>query len=152
MPKKKGRPTKFSDALQEKMIELYEKGKTDEQVAEIIGVSKKTINNWKGKHPDFLYSLKEAKQIADDLVEASLFSKATGYSHKELKVFNYEGEIIEHEIEKHYAPDTTAAIFWLKNRQPERWRDKSDLEINNLREKTDEEIDARINELLKKKK
>lgn len=122
------RPSMFNEQIKEKMLELYEKGKTDKQVAEIIGVSEKTINNWKGKHPEFLQTLREMKQVADGLVEASLFARATGYSHPEEKVFQYEGCIITHETTKHYPPDVTAAIFWLKNRQPKDWKDKQTLE------------------------
>lgn len=119
-----GRPTKFNDAIREKIASLAEKGKTVEQIAEIIGVTPRTIYNWQGKHPDLFHALKEAKQVADDLVEASLFARAVGYSHPEVKVFCDKGEITEHEVVKHYPPDVTAAIFWLKNRQPELWREK----------------------------
>ena len=124
------RPSKFNIALSEKMIELYNKGKTDRQVAEIIGVSERTITNWKASNPGFLLSLKEAKQGADDLVEASLFSRAIGYTNPEEKIFcDKDGNIIRAPTLKHYAPDVTAQIFWLKNRRPELWRDK--IEISN---------------------
>ncbi len=105
------------------MIALYESGKTDDQVARIVGVSVRTINNWKGSNPEFLHALKSAKEIADDLVEASLFSRATGYTHIEEKIFLYEGYPVRVKTKKHYPPDVTAGIFWLKNRQPDRWRD-----------------------------
>lgn len=106
------------------MLELYRKGKTDAQVADIVGVSVRTIHNWKGKNPLFFHSLKDAKQVADDLVEASLFSRATGYSHKSEEIFCYFGKVKRVPTVKQYAPDVTAAIFWLKNRQPDRWRDQ----------------------------
>lgn len=118
------RPSGFNDALKETMLGLYAEGKTDEQVAEIVGVHVKTIFNWKGKHPTFLQALRKMKQAADELVEASLFSRAIGYSHPEEKVFCHEGRIVTHETVKQYPPDTQAAILWLKNRQPERWREK----------------------------
>ena len=108
------------------MLALYKRGKTDAQVAHIIGVSVRTIHNWKGNFPDFFHALKDAKQVADDLVEASLFAKATGFSHVEEKIFCFEGSIIRAKTRRQYAPDTTAAIFWLKNRQPDRWRDRSE--------------------------
>lgn len=122
------RPSKFNEQIKAKMLELYEKGKTDQQVADIIGVSVRTIDNWKGKHPEFLQALKEMKQVADELVVASLFSRAVGYSHKEEQTFMYKGEVIVHENIKQYPPDVTAAIFWLKNRQPEFWKDKQTME------------------------
>ncbi len=104
------------------MNALYKEGKTDAQVANIIGVSRRTIYNWRGENPEFFHSLKASKNIADDLVEASLFNRATGYSHIEEVCFSYKGDIVTHKTKKHYPPDTTAAIFWLKNRQPDRWR------------------------------
>ncbi len=125
-----GRPSKFNDAVKEKLLVLAEQGKTNKEMAEVIGVHEKTINAWQGKHPDFRYALKEAKQIADSFVEASLFMRACGYSHPEVKVFCHEGIITEHIVMKHYPPDSTAMIFWLKNRQPEDWRDK--IETDNI--------------------
>lgn len=118
-----GRPSKFSEALLEKIKSLYETGATDAQVARSIGVSKRTIENWKGRHPEFLHSIKESKEIADDLVEASLFSRAVGYSFLTEKIFCYHGQIVRAKTIKHHIPDVTAQIFWLKNRQPKRWRD-----------------------------
>jgi hypothetical protein len=118
------RKTKFDESLKETMLELYRKGKTDAEVADIVGVCEKTINNWKGRHPKFLEALKESKEIADELVEASLFSRAVGYSHADVKVITSFGNIEIVPCTKYYPPDTTAAIFWLKNRQPERWREK----------------------------
>lgn len=110
-------------------MELATQGKTDVQISEIIGICEKTLNIWKNKHPEFLQSLKEAKQAADELVEASLFRRATGYSHKAVKIFQYEGVIVTHEYEEQYPPDTAAAIFWLKNRQPKNWRDDKHLQL-----------------------
>jgi transposase-like protein len=124
-----GRPSKFNVAVKEKILELGSAGKTEEQIAEIIGIHVNTLRNWKGKHPDFMWALNESKQVADDLVEASLFSRAVGYSHREEKVFCHEGMIITHETMKQYPPDVTAAIFWLKNRKPDEWRDKHQMAL-----------------------
>jgi len=118
----RGRRSDFSDALAERMLKLYREGKTDRQVAARIGVSPRTIANWKGQHPDFLQSLKEANDVADNLVEASLFNRATGYTHREEKIFLWEGQVIRVPTLKHIPPDVTAQIFWLKNRRPEQWR------------------------------
>ena len=118
-----GRPTKFNTALSAKMAELYEVGKTDAEVAKIIGVSPRTIYYWKQSQPDFLQTLKDSKGIADDLVESSLFRRATGYTHPEEKIFQYEGYPVRVKTYKHHPPDVTAAIFWLKNRRPDRWRE-----------------------------
>lgn len=119
-----GRPSKFNDKIADKIIKLAEEGKTEEQISEIIGVHVNTLRNWKGKHPEFLWAIREAKLTADELVEASLFSRAVGYSHPEVKVFCQDGQIIEHVVQKHYPPEVQAQQFWLKNRRPDEWREK----------------------------
>jgi hypothetical protein len=122
--KRRGRPSKLTKEVQETAIDLAKKGKTEVQISEIIGVHPTTLSYWKGNYKQFSYALKEAKQDADDLVEASLFRKATGYYHTEEKVFlTRDGGVKRVETVKHTPPDTTAAIFWLKNRRPERWRE-----------------------------
>ncbi|MBL7545611.1 MAG: helix-turn-helix domain-containing protein [Bdellovibrionaceae bacterium] len=121
---KVGRPSLFNDAIREKIIALAEQGKTNEQIAEIIGVHVRTIENWQGKHKDLMWALREAKLSADELVEASLFSRAVGYTHPEEKSFCYEGVVVTHNTQKHHPPDIQAAMFWLKNRQPDKWREK----------------------------
>lgn len=129
---KKGRPSKFSDALKDTIIGLYKEGKTDKQVASIIGVSVRVIQNWKGKYPNFLHSIRNAKQIADELIVASLFSRAVGYSHPEEKILNVDGQVERVSTTRHYPPDTKAIIYWLQNRQPTQWRAKhNEIVINN---------------------
>lgn len=116
------RPSKFNTALSEKIVSLYEEGKTDDQVAEIIGVSVRTLFNWKAKHPEFVQSIRESKQAADELVEASLFSRALGYSFEEEKIFcTKDGEIVRAKTIRHIPPDVKAQIFWLMNRQRDQW-------------------------------
>lgn len=102
-------------------------GATDIELAEFFGVCKATINNWKKDYPEFLDSLKEAKAEADSKVVRSLYERANGYSHGEEKIFLHEGKPVKVAITKHYPPDTTACIFWLKNRQKEDWRDRHDV-------------------------
>jgi hypothetical protein len=141
-------------------LRLIESGKTEEQIAEIVGVSKSTINNWKGKHPEFLYAIRESRQVADELVEAALFNRAMGYSvsYPETKVFcTKSGEIITETITKHvsHPPDTTAAMFWLRNRQPGNWKEKTegDVTVNNtihVANLTDEQLDEKLKALLAK--
>lgn len=121
---KGGRPSRYKAEYAEQARKLCLLGATDEALADFFEVSKVTINAWKKAHPEFLNSLKTGKQIADANVADSLYNRALGYSHPELKVFNNMGEIVTFECEKHYPPDPTSAIFWLKNRQPALWRDK----------------------------
>lgn len=104
-------------------------GATDAQLAVFFGVCERTINEWKDAHPEFLQSLKEGKVMADAQIAASLYRLGTGYSHPETKVFVHQGRVIEHAVTRHYPPDTTACIFWLKNRQPDKWRDRQEVAV-----------------------
>lgn len=107
-------------------------GATDADLADFFDVSETTINNWKNEHPEFLESIKEGKQIADSNVAKSLYQRANGYEHPEVHVSNYQGEITLTPLTKRYPPDTTAGIFWLKNRQSGKWRDRKQTEISGV--------------------
>ena len=82
----------------------------------------------KNNYPEFRQALKVSKDQADDRVERSLYERATGYERDEIDIRVVNGEIVKTPIRKFYPPDTTAAIFWLKNRKPAQWRDKQDIE------------------------
>lgn len=123
-----GRPSKLDELELEQVRKLARKGWTDKEIADFYEVSEQTVNNWKQRNPEFLESLKLGKEEADRKVERSLFEKATGYSHPDTHFSAYEGHVTETPTVKHYAPDTTAAIFWLKNRKPEEWRDKQEVQ------------------------
>jgi hypothetical protein len=99
-------------------------GATDKDLAQHWKVSQKTINAWKRDYPKFMEALTTGKEEADGRVSASLFQRALGYSHRAVKIFMHQGKTLEHEYIERYPPDTTACIFWLKNRQPKLWRDR----------------------------
>ena len=126
---KGGQPSKLETLNTELVKKLYEKGFTDKEVAEVIGVTEQTINNWKKYNEGFFESLKKWKLKADENVVKSLYERATGYSHPEEKIMQYEGQVIRAETTKHYPPDPLSIIFWLKNRQPELWRDRQEVEF-----------------------
>jgi len=116
---------------------LAMEGLTDKEIAEKLGIAKSTLNNWKNEHPTFLDSLKAGKEPIDAKVQNSLYQRAIGYSYKEKKVVveldsngNQKPARIE-TTEKIVPPDTTAQIFWLKNRRPDLWRDKQEVELSN---------------------
>ncbi len=123
-----GRPTKYTKKKANLAISLAAKGKIDTEIAEALDITQQTLNNWKKKYPEFFESLKAAKKEVDKLVERSLLERALGYEHPDTHISNYKGEITITDITKHYPPEVTACIFWLKNRDPERWRDKQDIE------------------------
>lgn len=123
-----GRPTKFKPEYVEQAKKLCALGATDKEMADFFSVSLSTLNLWKIEHTEFSESLQRGKDIADKRVEEALYSRAMGYSHEDVDIRVVDGAIMETPLIKHYPPDTTAAIFWLKNRKPEQWRDKQELE------------------------
>ena len=113
-------------------------GLIDEEIAKKMKISRSTLNEWKKKYPDISDTLKKEKEIVDYKVEDALLNKCFGYNvkvlkHLKVKVIKYNSkgfktsekeEIIEVYDEVHVPADTTAQIIWLKNRQPNKWRDK----------------------------
>lgn len=115
-------------------------GLIDEQIANNLGISVDTFYKYKKKYPEFSEALKKGKEVSDYEVENALFKKATGYIIKLNKQkVTKDGDIINITEEMYMQPDTTAQIFWLKNRRPDKWRDK--VELNNENEKTLEKLD-----------
>jgi len=145
-----GRPTDYIEEYNEQAYKLCLLGATDEDLADFFEVTETTINNWKINHPVFFESIKKGKKLADANVADRLYQRAMGFEHpsEEIKVVSNgqgEGSKIERvPITKVYPPDTTAAIFWLKNRQPKQWREKTEVEATNTNynsvELTPEEI------------
>ena len=123
-----GRPTKYREEYAELAYKFCLLGATDKDLAEFFEVEEKTVNNWKEDYPEFLQSLKRGKTLADARMAESLYHRGRGYSHPEDKIFQYEGMPVIVPTTKHYPPDTAAGIFWLKNRQPQKWRDKQEVE------------------------
>jgi hypothetical protein len=126
-----GRPTKYQDTMAARARKLCcEAGLNDEQLATAFGISVSTLNAWKLKYPEFSESIKKGKdQFDSGTVEKSLLHRALGYSHPEDKIFNDNGTPLIVPTTKHYPPDTTAMIFWLKNTQPRRWRDNQTIKL-----------------------
>ncbi len=118
-------------------------GLTDEQIAGNMGINVRTLYNWKRKSIRIFQSLKVNKELADIEVENALRKKALGFRETEQtvsmrKTVEYENgkrvrevtEPVVMESERYYPPDTTAQIFWLKNRKPEQWRDKQEQKVD----------------------
>ena len=116
-------------------------GLTEEQIATNMGICRDTLHEWKKKFPDISDTLKRGKAIVDIQVENALLKRALGYAYVETtreQVIDYDpntGEKtgshmeITKTVTKEVQPDTTAQIFWLKNRKPDVWRDKRDVGV-----------------------
>ncbi|KHD34352.1 hypothetical protein NL50_17325 [Clostridium acetobutylicum] len=100
-------------------------GLTEEQIAHNLGIGRTTLNDYKNKYPSFMNALKKGKEVIDMEVENALLKSALGFKYKEEAITN-KGEVVE--VERYEKPNTTAIIFWLKNRQKTKWRDKQDIE------------------------
>lgn len=122
-----GRPPKYLPIFAEHARRLCEKGATDREVADYLGVAESTLYRWRWSYPEFREALKISKEFADDRVEMALYRKATGYKFDAVKIQVCEGVIQKTPYVEHVPPDTTAAIFWLKNRRKDRWRDRTDV-------------------------
>jgi hypothetical protein len=120
------RPTDYKEEYNDLAFKFCLMGATDAKLAEFFEVTEKTINNWKIEHPKFLQSIKKGKYEADAEVVNSLFGRANGYEYTEVRDEVSEQGVKKVTTKKQMAADTTAAIFWLKNRQPQQWRDKQE--------------------------
>ncbi len=143
-----GQPTKYEDKFPKQAYKLCLLGATDKDLATFFEVHEDTINEWKRVHAEFSVSIKRGKLLADSKVAQSLFKRANGYKYEEVtyekidikKTSPMEEEDLDPEEEikvdaykrkvvtKELAGDTTAMIFWLKNRQPQSWRDKQEID------------------------
>ena len=112
-------------------------GLTDEQIAHNMGIAYSTLRVWKEKYSAISAALKKGIEVVDIQVENALLKRALGYSYNEVvrervrddDTGDYKLEITK-TIKKEVVPDTTAQIFWLKNRKPIEWRDRKETEIS----------------------
>lgn len=123
--RKVGGPTKYKPEMVEQVKKLCALGLIDEEIAQFFGVTVRCLYKWKGRHPEFGAAIKIAGAPADDRVERSLYKRATGYTQDAVKIFLPRGakEATIVPYKEVIGPDTTACIFWLKNRRPDLWRD-----------------------------
>lgn len=131
-PKTTGRPSSFKQEYVETARRMCsENGATDKDLAKEFGVAISTIWRWSSKYPEFRSALKVNKDIADDSVERSLYQKALGYTFDSEKIFlTKEGEVVRVPTVEHVPPSDTAMIFWLKNRRPNEWRDRKEIDAD----------------------
>lgn len=105
-------------------------GLTDEQIANNMGIGTSTLYEYKNRFQELSEALKKGKEVVDIEVENALLKRAMGYTYKEQVI--KDGYVVE--VEKVMHPDTTAQIFWLKNRKPAVWRDKQNVELEGVKQ------------------
>lgn len=119
-------------------------GLTDEQIAHNMGICRDTLIQWKKKYSDISDTLKKGKEVVDLQVENALLKRALGYRYDEITM---ENGIETKRVTKEVVPDTTAQIFWLKNRRPDKWRDKQDLQVSGALETEQSKLDDLIRQM-----
>ena len=123
------KPAKWHPSMIQRVYLLTLKGLIDADLAVAFGVDINSIHYWKRTKPEFMEALTLGKDQYDQRVERSLGERALGYSHPDTHISVHQGEVIITPITKHYPPDTAAAIFWLCNRQRERWNNNQRTEF-----------------------
>lgn len=139
-------------------------GARDEDIYKALGISRQTYYNWIAKYPEFAEAVKRGKAVIDAEVENELLTNAMGRVYweetQELAMVRNEetGQqeqklITTKRVRKYVKPDTTAQIFWLKNRKPNVWRDKQHIEhegqigVKDLDYLDDDELDKALKDL-----
>lgn len=140
------RVAKIDEWLEQDKLILLEgwarDGLTYEQIANNIGIDVTTLREWRKKESTISTSLKKGREVADYEVENALFKRALGYTYEEK---TYEDGILKKVVTKEVAPDTTAQIYWLKNRKPKEWRDKQDYDSSEELAKLDKLLEEQKN-------
>ena len=130
--KRSGRKSKYTDDIPERVRAWCREGKIEKEIYKKLGVSHDTFNRWKNEKPELSEALKQGKEKVDDGVEESLLKRAMGYEYEEVhtSVSTRGGESFTEvrKIKKICVPDVTAQIFWLKNRRPDKWREKQEID------------------------
>lgn len=131
--RKNGRRGKYHEWLTEEGLIKLEgwarDGLTNEQIAKNIGINPDTLYTWMKRFPEISESLKKGKEVVDRQVENALLKSALGFHYVEEMVTN-QGEVVQ--VTKYEKPNTTAQIFWLKNRKPDAWKDKQEHRVENI--------------------
>ena len=131
--RKRGRPSKYRTRVKPRLSEIEKetvRGATRQEIARICGISYSTLKEHANQFPALSAALRGGDAAACDIVEAALFRRAVGYSHPAVKIItvsdgNNSGSHVEEiPYTEHYPPDTPAAVFFLSNRAPERYKQR----------------------------
>jgi transposase-like protein len=136
-----GAPTKYDPKTYPRIAKLLaQRGAILSEIADCFGVTTRTLSNWLNEYPEFREAVDAGNDVFNSRVERALAERAIGYSvdTEEIKVIN--GKIVHVPVRQYYPPNVTAIIFFLKNRQPEKWRDVQRHEVNATGLKSSDEL------------
>jgi len=125
---------KYRKEIVETLVKHLKKGSTITSACDAVGISKEAFYNWMKTKSDFYDSIKKVQSVADKQVENALFRSAVGFTitekeYRSIKMKGFEtGKELVKATKKKVLPNVTAQIFWLKNRNPDEWRDRQELE------------------------
>lgn len=120
------RPSKYKPEFAEQAGRLAKLGTTNEELAKFFQVGETTLDRWIATNEEFRGAIQSGRLLADATVADRLYQRAIGYEHDDIDIRVVGGKLRKTKIRKYYPPDTAAAFIWLKNRQPAKWRDKTD--------------------------
>lgn len=134
-----GRPSKYNPEFNIQAYRLALLGATDGEMSEFFDISESTLNLWKLEHQKFSESIQEGKVKADSQVAQKLYDRAMGAEWTEEQAFKVKNQsapgvftedVITVPVRKAAPPDTQAISLWLRNRNPNRWKDKTEKSID----------------------
>lgn len=129
---------KYNSAITPTLVKwMARAGLNEEQIAFNLELKVNTFRRWIKKYPELEEALQEGRDYSDAIIEESLFQRAKGYTVTIEERKDGDKPFVK-QITKHYAPDVTAMIFWLKNRRPDSWRDVRQLDLDMAGKSTDE--------------
>lgn len=164
---KAGRKSKYDTHVLPRLEDIghwAREGLIEEEMCKRLGIAMSTFQAYKNQYPELMDTLKKGKEYVDYMVEDSLLKRALGYEYEEktyetmkvpeiqivddeeIQTYRIE-EVLTKNVVKQVAPDVTAIIFWLKNRQPDKWRDKQNIEHSGQVNKTVDLTGLSIEEL-----
>ena len=118
-----GRPSVYKPEYAEAACSLCAMGAINQTLAAQFEVSRSTIDRWIAAIPDFRHAVQQGREAADGAVVSALFARATGMERKMTRVFCHNGQPITVDYMVELPPDVRACMFWLRNRQPQQWRE-----------------------------
>ncbi len=125
---KRGRTPSYTPAYCTVAYKFCLLGATNEDLADVLRVSRNTIGNWLARYPEFKQAMQDGRDVADADVAQALLHKAKGFTHEDVKILQLGGELKPVEYSRYFPPDSQAALFWLRNRRHKQWRERIELE------------------------